>query len=24
VSVPREAFVAAFKTWMDLGAPCPR
>ena len=24
VSVPRDAFVAAFKTWMDLGAPCPR
>lgn len=24
VPVPREQFVAAFKTWMDLGAPCPR
>jgi mono/diheme cytochrome c family protein len=24
VPVPREAFVTAFKTWMDLGAPCPR
>jgi hypothetical protein len=24
VPVPREQFVAAFKEWMDLGAPCPR
>jgi hypothetical protein len=24
VPVPRDQFVAAFKTWMDLGAPCPR
>jgi hypothetical protein len=24
VPVPREQFVAAFKTWMDAGAPCPR
>jgi hypothetical protein len=24
VPIPREQFVAAFKTWMDLGAPCPR
>ena len=24
VPVPREQFVAAFKTWMDLGAPCPK
>ena len=24
VPVPREQFVAAFKTWMELGAPCPR
>ena len=24
VPVPREEFVAAFKTWMDAGAPCPR
>jgi len=23
VPIPREQFVAAFKTWMDLGAPCP-
>jgi hypothetical protein len=23
VPVPRERFVAAFKEWMDLGAPCP-
>ena len=23
VSVPRDKFVAAFKDWMDLGAPCP-
>jgi hypothetical protein len=23
VPVPRDEFVAAFKTWMDLGAPCP-
>jgi hypothetical protein len=24
VPVPRDQFVAAFKTWMDAGAPCPR
>jgi hypothetical protein len=24
VPIPREQFVAAFKTWMDLGAPCPK
>ncbi len=24
VPVPRAEFVAAFKTWMDAGAPCPR
>jgi len=24
VPIPREQFVAAFKAWMDLGAPCPR
>ncbi|MEP7069532.1 MAG: hypothetical protein ABI789_09840 [Usitatibacter sp.] len=24
VPVPREQFVAAFKAWMDAGAPCPR
>ena len=24
VPVPREQFVAAFKTWMDSGAPCPQ
>jgi len=23
VSVPHERFVAAFKTWMAGGAPCP-
>ena len=23
VHVPRDQFVAAFKEWMDLGAPCP-
>jgi cytochrome c5 len=23
VSVPHEEFVAAFKTWLDAGAPCP-
>ncbi len=23
VPVPRDQFVAAFKEWMDLGAPCP-
>lgn len=23
VPIPRAQFVAAFKTWMDLGAPCP-
>jgi hypothetical protein len=23
VPVPREQFVAAFKAWMDFGAPCP-
>jgi hypothetical protein len=23
VPVPRDQFVAAFKTWMDAGAPCP-
>jgi hypothetical protein len=23
VSVPHAEFVAAFKTWMDAGAPCP-
>lgn len=23
VPIPREQFVAAFKAWMDLGAPCP-
>jgi hypothetical protein len=23
VPISRERFVAAFKTWMDLGAPCP-
>jgi hypothetical protein len=23
VPIPRDRFVAAFKTWMDLGAPCP-
>jgi len=24
VPVPRDQFVAAFKTWMDGGAPCPK
>ena len=24
VPIPRAQFVAAFKEWMDLGAPCPR
>jgi hypothetical protein len=24
VPVPREQFVAAFKAWVDSGAPCPR
>jgi hypothetical protein len=24
VPIPRDQFVAAFKTWMDLGAPCPK
>jgi len=23
VSIPHEEFVAAFKTWLDAGAPCP-
>ena len=23
VSVPHKEFVAAFKTWLDAGAPCP-
>jgi len=23
VPVPHDQFVAAFKTWMDAGAPCP-
>jgi hypothetical protein len=23
VAVPRDLFVAAWKEWMDLGAPCP-
>ena len=23
VSVPHDQFVAAFKTWVDAGAPCP-
>ena len=24
VPVPHDQFVAAFRTWMDAGAPCPQ